>query len=57
MVKVGFAMQGSEGVIIDAVGFDPELTTVEQQSAVDGLHAFFCFSNAWNVVRCGLSQL
>ena len=44
MVKVGFAIAGAlSGVIIDAVGFNPELTTVEQQSAVDGLHAFFCF--------------
>ena len=44
MVKVGFAIAGAlSGVMIDAVGFNPELTTVEQQSAVDGLHAFFCF--------------
>ena len=25
------------------VGFNPDLTGTEQQSAVDGLHAFFCF--------------
>ena len=44
MVKVGFAIAGAlSGVIIDAVGFNPELTTLEQQPAVDGLHAFFCF--------------
>jgi GPH family glycoside/pentoside/hexuronide:cation symporter len=44
MVKVGFAIAGAlSGVIIAAVGFNPDLTTVEQQSAVDGLHAFFCF--------------
>ena len=24
-------------------GFNPELATTDQQSAVDGLHAFFCF--------------
>ena len=44
MVKVGFAIAGAlSGVIIAAVGFNPELATTEQQSAVDGLHAFFCF--------------
>lgn len=44
MVKVGFAIAGAlSGVIIGIVGFNPELTTLEQQSAVDGLHAFFCF--------------
>jgi GPH family glycoside/pentoside/hexuronide:cation symporter len=44
MVKVGFAIAGAlSGVIIALVGFNPDLTTVEQQSAVDGLHAFFCF--------------
>ena len=44
MVKVGFAIAGAlSGVIIAAVGFNPDLTTVEQQPAVDGLHAFFCF--------------
>ena len=25
------------------VGFNPDLVTLDQQSAVDGLHAFFCF--------------
>ena len=44
MVKVGFAIAGGlSGVIIAYVGFNPELATTEQQSAVDGLHAFFCF--------------
>ena len=44
MVKVGFAIAGAlSGVMIAAVGFNPDLTAVEQQSAVDGLHAFFCF--------------
>ena len=44
MVKVGFAIAGGlSGVIISVVGFNPELATVDQQSAVDGLHAFFCF--------------
>jgi GPH family glycoside/pentoside/hexuronide:cation symporter len=44
MVKVGFAIAGGlSGVIIAFVGFNPELVTTEQQSAVDGLHAFFCF--------------
>ena len=44
MVKVGFAIAGAlSGVIIAAVGFNPEVATTEQQSAVDGLHAFFCF--------------
>ncbi len=44
MVKVGFAIAGAlSGLIIAIVGFDPDLTTLEQQSAVDGLHAFFCF--------------
>lgn len=44
MVKVGFAIAGAlSGVIIAIVGFNPDLTTLEQQSAVDGLHAFFCF--------------
>ena len=44
MVKVGFAIAGAlSGVIIGFVGFDPDLATVDQQSAVDGLHAFFCF--------------
>ena len=44
MVKVGFAIAGGlSGVIIAIVGFNPELATVDQQGAVDGLHAFFCF--------------
>ena len=44
MVKVGFAIAGAlSGVIIALVGFNPDLATVEQQSSVDGLHAFFCF--------------
>jgi len=44
MVKVGFAVAGAlSGVFIAIVGFNPELATTEQQTAVDGLHAFFCF--------------
>lgn len=44
MVKVGFAIAGAlSGIIIAVVGFNPELATTEQQAAVDGLHAFFCF--------------
>jgi len=44
MVKVGFAIAGGlSGVIIAVVGFNPDLATVDQQGAVDGLHAFFCF--------------
>ena len=44
MVKVGFAIAGAlSGVIISVVGFNPDLATTEQQGAVDGLHAFFCF--------------
>lgn len=44
MVKIGFAIAGGlSGVIIWLVGFDPDIPTVDQQSAVDGLHAFFCF--------------
>lgn len=44
MVKVGFAIAGAlSGVIIAIVGFNPDLVTTEQQFAVDGLHAFFCF--------------
>ncbi len=44
MVKVGFAIAGAlSGVIIAFVGFNPDLVTIEQQPAVDGLHAFFCF--------------
>ncbi len=44
MVKVGFAIAGAlSGVIISVVGFDADLATTQQQTAVDGLHAFFCF--------------
>lgn len=44
MVKVGFAIAGAlSGVIIWIVGFNADLPTTDQQSAVDGLHAFFCF--------------
>ena len=44
MVKFGFAIAGAlSGVIITVVGFNPDLTTIDQQAAVDGLHAFFCF--------------
>lgn len=44
MVKVGFAIAGAlSGVIIAIVGFNPDLPTIDQQSAVDGLHTFFCF--------------
>ena len=44
MVKVGYAIAGAlSGVIIWAVGFNSELPTLEQQGAVEGLHAFFCF--------------
>jgi len=44
MVKVGFAIAGAlGGVIIAIVGFNPDLVTTDQQSSVDGLHAFFCF--------------
>lgn len=44
MVKVGFAIAGAlSGLIIWIVGFDSNLATTDQQSAVDGLHAFFCF--------------
>ncbi|NNE26024.1 MAG: glycosyl hydrolase, partial [Saprospiraceae bacterium] len=44
MVKVGFAIAGGlSGIIISVVGFNPELATIDQQSAVNGLHAFFCF--------------
>lgn len=44
MVKVGYGIAGAlSGVIITYVGFNPELATVDQQSAVDGIHAFFCF--------------
>ena len=44
MVKVGFAIAGAlSGVIISIVGFVPDIPTTDQQVAVDGLHAFFCF--------------
>lgn len=44
MVKVGFAIAGAlSGVIISIVGFTPDVPTLDQQTAVDGLHAFFCF--------------
>jgi GPH family glycoside/pentoside/hexuronide:cation symporter len=44
MVKVGFAIAGAlSGAIIALVGFNADLPTTDQQSAVDGLHAFFCF--------------
>lgn len=44
MVKIGFAIAGGlSGVIISIVGFSPDIPTIDQQSAVDGLHAFFCF--------------
>lgn len=44
MVKFGFAIAGGlSGLMITFVGFDAALPTTEQQAAVDGLHAFFCF--------------
>jgi len=44
MVKVGYGIAGGlSGWIISYVGFTPDVATVDQQSAVDGLHAFFCF--------------
>ena len=44
MVKVGYAIAGAlSGVIIWLVGFNSDLSTLEQQMAVDNLHAFFCF--------------
>ena len=44
MVKVGYAVAGAlSGVIITVVGFNPDLASVDQQSDVDGLLAFFCF--------------
>jgi GPH family glycoside/pentoside/hexuronide:cation symporter len=44
MVKVGYAIAGAlSGVIIWFVGFNSDLPTVDQQGAVNGLHAFFCF--------------
>ena len=45
MVKVGFAIAGAlSGLIIWLpLGFNSDLATTDQQTAVDGLHAFFCF--------------
>ena len=44
MVKVGFAIAGAlSGVIIAIVGFNPDVLASEQESAVNGLHLFFCF--------------
>lgn len=44
MVKVGFAIAGGLGAaFLGMVGFNPELTTVEQPDAIQGLHAIFCF--------------
>ncbi len=44
MVKVGFAIAGGlSGVIIAIVGFNPDIPTTDQVTAVEGLHAFFCF--------------
>ena len=44
MVKVGYGIAGAlSGVIITVVGFNADLPAMDQQSAVDGLHAFFCF--------------
>jgi GPH family glycoside/pentoside/hexuronide:cation symporter len=44
MVKVGFAIAGAlSGLIIAIVGFNPDLATIDQETAVNGLHAFFCF--------------
>jgi GPH family glycoside/pentoside/hexuronide:cation symporter len=44
MVKVGYAIAGAlSGLIIWAVGFNPDIPVIEQQMSVDGLHAFFCF--------------
>ena len=44
MVKVGFAIAGGlSGAIIAIVGFNPDLTAVEQPGAIEGLHLFFCF--------------
>ena len=40
MVKVGFAIAGGlSGLIIALVGFNPDLATVDQQGAVDGLRS------------------
>lgn len=44
MVKVGYAIAGAlSGLIIWLVGFNSDLATTDQQGAVDGLHAVFCF--------------
>jgi len=44
MVKVGYGIAGAlSGAMIAYVGFNSELATVDQQGAVDGLHALFCF--------------
>ena len=44
MVKVGYAIAGAfSGVIIWLVGFESGVSAEEQQPAIDGLHAFFCF--------------
>lgn len=44
MVKFGFAIAGGlSGLMITVVGFNSAIPTTDQQSAVDGLHAFFCF--------------
>ena len=44
MVKVGFAIAGGlSGLIIAFVGFNPDVAAADQQGAIDGLHAFFCF--------------
>ena len=44
MVKVGYGIAGAlSGVIITVVGFNSDLATIDQQAAVDALHAFFCF--------------
>jgi GPH family glycoside/pentoside/hexuronide:cation symporter len=43
-VKVGYGIAGAlSGLIITIVEFNSELATVDQQSAVDELHAYFCF--------------
>ena len=53
MVKVGFAIAGAlSGIIIAVVGFNPDLATTDQQGAVNGLHAFFCFFPAIGNYRC-----
>ncbi|MGC1472934.1 MAG: MFS transporter [Psychroserpens sp.] len=44
MVKVGFAIAGAlSGLIIWIVGFSADVPAAEQTSAIEGLHAFFCF--------------